>query len=260
MMARAAEDYLTAWHGRHANATHVFAGMRDDAGCTSYERLTALVAPDHVVLDIACGAGELLALVPDTALRFGVDICEPELALAAARLPSVGFVRARAQSLPFADRSMDAVVCHMALMLMDDPDAVLEECRRVLRPGGVFGAIANRPTEPDAVAKLVLGALRDALRCGDASRRPPPLGDPRTHDAAALTRLLGSYFTNVTAEIFTVSQPVARADLWSFMVRSIYGLDAIADEEGTRILASLTLPDPVCWTVPMVQVQGRATV
>ena len=148
-MARAAEDYLTAWHGRHANATHVFAGMRDDAGCTSYERLAALVAPHHVVLDVACGGGDLLALLPgETSPRFrlGVDICEPELALGAARLPAVGFTRARAQALPFADQSVDAVLCHMALMLMDDPDAVLEESRRVLRQGGVFGPspIAHR--------------------------------------------------------------------------------------------------------------------
>jgi len=145
----------------------------------------------------------------------------------------------------------------MALMLMDDPDAVLHECRRVLRPGGVFGAIANCPTAPDALAQLVLGALKVAFSEGDVSRRPPSLGDPRTHDATALTRLLGLYFTTVTAETFTVSQLVPRADLWSLMVQSIYGLDVIADDEGTRILARLTLPELVPWTVPMVHVHGH---
>jgi ubiquinone/menaquinone biosynthesis C-methylase UbiE len=177
--------------------------------------------------------------------------------LGAARLPAVRFFRARAQALPFADQSMNTVLCHMALMLMDEPDVVLQESRRVLRPGGVFGAVTNRPTAPDAIVQLVLGALRDALRAGDASRRPPSLGDPRTRDASALTRLFESHFTDVTTQTFTVAQLVSRVDLWSFMVQSIYGLDAITDEEGTRILARLALPDPVRWTVPMVQVHGR---
>ncbi len=43
-------------------------------------------------------------------------------------------IDARAISLP--DASVDAVVMRMGLMLVDDPVAVLRECRRVLVPGG----------------------------------------------------------------------------------------------------------------------------
>ena len=125
--------------------------------------------------------GELLAWLFEAAFpgqRLGVDIFAPDLALASARLPAAYFMLARAQALPFADRSMDVVVCHMALMLMDDPDVVLAECRRMLRPNGTFAAIVNRPTEPDALARTILDALRDALRSGDITRRPPTIGDP----------------------------------------------------------------------------------
>lgn len=254
-----AEDYLTAWHGRHANAARVFAGMHDDAGLVSYERLAALVTADHVVLDIACGAGELLARLPHAAsagFRVGIDISDSELTLGSTRLPSVGFTRGRAQALPFADGCIDVALCHMALMLMDDPDLVLAECRRVLRPGGVFAAITNRLTALDAVAALVVGALRGALREGDISRRPPTIGDARTQGAAPLAALVSSYFADVTVEPFAVSQLVPREALWSFMVQSIYGLDAVADEVGAGILAGLDLPEQVLWTVPMVQVRG----
>ena len=44
--------------------------------------------------------------------------------------------RAAAASLPFADGEVDAVVCTLVLCTVPQPDAVLAEARRVLRPGG----------------------------------------------------------------------------------------------------------------------------
>lgn len=255
-----AEHYLNAWHRRHPDATRVFAEMRDNTGRTSYERLATLGTPERTILDLACGAGGLLALLHQAVAPrrlLGVDLCEPELALAASAVPVAGLMRARAQALPLADESVDVVLCHMALMLMDSPDAVLRECRRVLRPGGVLGTITNSPTMPDGVVMTVLHGLRDALRAGDPSRQPPTLGDTRTHGAAELAPLIGSYFVDVNAEEFRVAQEVPRDELWSFMVQSIYGLDAISDVEGARVLSCLDLPDLVTWEVPMVQMLAR---
>ena len=59
-------------------------------------------------------------------------------------------------------------------------------------------------------------------------------------------------------EQFAVTQRVPRGELWPYLVSSIYGLDAIPAQEGKEILADLPLPDPVPWTVAMIQVQGRA--
>jgi demethylmenaquinone methyltransferase/2-methoxy-6-polyprenyl-1,4-benzoquinol methylase len=48
----------------------------------------------------------------------------------------VSLVGARAEDLPFADGSFDAVMFSFLLRYVDDPQATLSELARVLRPGG----------------------------------------------------------------------------------------------------------------------------
>jgi SAM-dependent methyltransferase len=43
-----------------------------------------------------------------------------------------------AESIPLPDESVDEVICSLVLCTVEDPDAVLSEVRRVLRPGGRF--------------------------------------------------------------------------------------------------------------------------
>jgi SAM-dependent methyltransferase len=121
-----AEGYLHAWHSRHADASRVFIEARDPDGRSSYERLATLASPGACVLDVACGTGALLARVGATVSStqlVGVDFCQSELRLARGRLPGVALYAARAQALPLTDAAFDLVVCHMALMLMDNPEA-----------------------------------------------------------------------------------------------------------------------------------------
>ena len=255
------EAYLHAWHSRHADASRVFIEARDPDGRSSYERLATLASPGTSVLDVACGTGALLARVGAGALSthlVGVDFCQSELRLAQVRLPGVALYAARAQALPLADASFDLVVCHMALMLMDNPERALAESWRVLRRGGTFSAITNLPAAPDEIAKTILGALRSRWKAASPSLPAPPLGDTRTHDTATLLPLVSAYFQHVVVEPFAVTQRVSRRELWPYLVNSIYGLDAIPAHEGEEALADLALPDPVPWTVAMLQVQGRA--
>ena len=42
------------------------------------------------------------------------------------------------ESLPFSDASFDTAVTTLVLCMVRDPDAVVREVRRVLRPGGAF--------------------------------------------------------------------------------------------------------------------------
>lgn len=44
----------------------------------------------------------------------------------------------RGEEIPFADSSFDTAVCTYTLCSVDDPARVLEELRRILRPGGVL--------------------------------------------------------------------------------------------------------------------------
>jgi SAM-dependent methyltransferase len=99
--------------------------------------------PDSRVLDLGCGTGSSLrVLVP--ALRggmaVGVDLVSEALRRAAAAIGEAdrtGLVRADLkQSLPFADASFDRVLCHNVLEFLPDPQALLGEAYRVLRPGG----------------------------------------------------------------------------------------------------------------------------
>src|SRR5689334_3979027 len=138
MQSSATETYLAGWHHRHAGACRpVFLGARSADGRTSYERLANLVADGEAVLDLGCGDGTLLEMIrtaaPNARLS-GIDLSDGELALARERLPDAVLHRARAQELPLEDASVDLVVCHMALMLMDEPERVLAEARRVLCP------------------------------------------------------------------------------------------------------------------------------
>ena len=101
----------------------------------------ARVAPTDRVLDIATGGGHTaLAFAPHAAA-----VCAHELALGmlnAARiyLDSKGapasYVAGDAESLPFADSSFDIVSCRIAQHHFPDVFRFMQECARVLRPGG----------------------------------------------------------------------------------------------------------------------------
>lgn len=118
----------------------------------SYDRLAAAVPAGARVLDLACGDGALLSRIPGA---IGVDLSREELALARGIV-----VRARAQALPFADASFDAVTCHLAFMLFDQLERVVTELARVLVPGGVVlavhggGPVAN-PAPDDAFPTFI---------------------------------------------------------------------------------------------------------
>jgi ubiquinone/menaquinone biosynthesis C-methylase UbiE len=260
MPASPTESYLRAWHSRHADASSLFADAHDANGLSSYQRLARLATADASVLDLACGSGVLLGLIRESAPRaalVGIDFTMEELRLARGRVPDAHLSCASAQALPLSDASVELVVCHMALMLMDDADRVLAEVRRVLREGGTFSAVTNRPMVADEIGRTVLRALRPLGDASDAHLRTPPLGDVRTYEGAALSELAGAHFATVSVEPFEVTQHVARRDLWRFLVKAIYGVDAIPEDEGTRVLDELDLPDPVPWTVAMVQLHCR---
>ena len=53
----------------------------------------------------------------------------------------VHLVQGRAESLPFADASFDAVTFTYLLRYVDDPAATLAELARVLRPGGSMASL-----------------------------------------------------------------------------------------------------------------------
>ncbi len=92
----------------------------------------------HIV-DVGCGMGASVAYLRD---RFhfkvlGCDISE-KLLKGNNRFVSLPLVLASAEQLPVATGTCDGVLCECVLSLIAEPDRVLAEFFRVLRPGGCF--------------------------------------------------------------------------------------------------------------------------
>lgn len=119
----------------------------------------ATLLPGERVLDLACGTG-LVTLAAARAVgpsgqALGTDLSGEMVALAAQQarrqgVPNAGFTRMDAEQLAVADGSVDVVLCSLGLMYVPEPQRVLNEARRVLRPGG----------------RLVVSVWGERARCG----------------------------------------------------------------------------------------------
>lgn len=115
------------------------------------------------VLEVGVGTGLSLPLYPASCRITGIDISEAMLEVARRRvarerLSNVeSIVVMDAQNLQFDDNSFDVVMAQYVVNTVPDPDAVLDEMWRVLRPGGEL-IIVNR-IGADRGARLKLERL-----------------------------------------------------------------------------------------------------
>ena len=105
--------------------------------------------PDARVLDVATGTGAVaLELVEQYGCSVvGIDRSAEMLAAAGTRIAARGLTsqielhEARAEALPFAEASFDALTVTYLLRYVDDPAATLRELARVVRPGGTVAML-----------------------------------------------------------------------------------------------------------------------
>jgi SAM-dependent methyltransferase len=108
----------------------------------------------RTLLDVACGTGIVTRRLASgrPGLRVtGVDAAYEMARMAAARMPG-SVVLADSRRLPFPDGEFDAVTSVWLLHLVDSPEdvrAVVAECARVLRPGGVYVTTVDKTAAHD---------------------------------------------------------------------------------------------------------------
>jgi 2-polyprenyl-6-hydroxyphenyl methylase/3-demethylubiquinone-9 3-methyltransferase len=95
------------------------------------------------VLDLGCAGGFMAeALAKRGAAVTGIDPAAQAIAAARAHAADEGLnIRydvGVGENLPYAENAFDAIVCVDVLEHVDDLDRVIQECARVLRPGGLF--------------------------------------------------------------------------------------------------------------------------
>jgi SAM-dependent methyltransferase len=212
------DGYLAAFHAERPGVTEdVLADASADDGRNPYGWLAQALPRDGVVVDVACGSGPLASR---TSRWIGLDRSLAELGRATPIAPGRA-VLADAACAPMRAGSADAVVCSMALMLLDDPGAAVAEMARLLRAGGRFAALvpATAPLTPRDRMRYV--RLLAALRLRRLPfRHPDVLADPRPLLAPA-------GLTVVSGDRRRFAYPLAEPGHARLWVRSLYlpGLD-----------------------------------
>ena len=143
----------------HAEVNRVF--VRDFLELAGSARVDA----DPHVLDVGTGTARIpLELCrQDASWRVtAVDLSCEMLKLADRNVAAAGFrgrvqaIYANARRLPFADEGFPAVMSNSIIHHIPEPEPVLAEMRRVLRPGGaLFVRDLLRPQDEDALERLV---------------------------------------------------------------------------------------------------------
>jgi len=244
-------DHLRTVHQEHTGFTEVCASScRDEAGRNSYEWLAELV-PDNeslCVLDLACGSGPLLKILFDRNRNLnlkGIDMCPEELALAKTRLINTGvnLIESKAQNLKgINDNSIDIVLCHWALTLMDPITPVLDEIRRVLASEGRFAALVDGPMNAapgyTEVHDLIYSYVQEEI----PSYGEIDLGDPRIRGSESLSNLAHKAFpeANVTIETNVVSMEGPVTQVAEIVAGFFYAAFVLKPEKRKLMITSLS--------------------
>lgn len=155
--ARASYNRLSRWYDVIAGSTEK--KYRD----WGLKKLSA--QPGESILEIGFGTGHCLVslakAVGPTGQVIGLDISDGMLAIARGRLQAEGLGDrvdlhlGDAAKLDFIqDASLDGVFMSFTLELFDNPEIprVLQECHRILKPGGKLAVVSMSKTDPPGAA------------------------------------------------------------------------------------------------------------
>ena len=158
--------------------------------------------PGSLVVDVACGTGDLCRELAAASLRpIGLDF---SLGMLRAARTDAPLVQGDALATPFGPASMDGVTCGFALRNVADIDRLFGEMARVVRPGGRVGILeVSEPVNPLLRAghavyfRRVVPAVGALLSDGSAYRWLPRSVSYLPEPAALMGMLAVAGFTAV---------------------------------------------------------------
>jgi phosphatidylethanolamine/phosphatidyl-N-methylethanolamine N-methyltransferase len=138
------------------------------------------------VLEVGVGTGLALPLYGDGVAVTGIDFSEEMLAKAQAKVAAQGLSRVAAlrqmdaRTLDFPDAAFDGVAAMHILSVVPEPERVMAEIARVLRPGGIV-VVTNHFARTGGVlaaVERVAAPLSDLLGWHSDFDRARILGEP----------------------------------------------------------------------------------
>ena len=173
-----------SYHGRGGDGYDMT--RRADAALSDMLVAALALSPQGHYLDIGCGTGNYtIALAAQGGDWVGLDPAAAMLARARAKAPSLSWVEARAEALPFASGIFDGLTCILALHHMADIATVFREMARVMRTGAKLVIFTATPTQARA---CWLAAYFPDMIARDASCLPSLAAIDAAAQAAGLAR------------------------------------------------------------------------
>jgi phosphatidylethanolamine/phosphatidyl-N-methylethanolamine N-methyltransferase len=133
---------------------------------------TAARAIGGRILEVGVGTGLSFDDYDETTEITGIDLSAPMLAkarekMASGRYPYVRDVqRMDAHHMSFADASFDCVVAQFVITLVANPEQVLSECHRVVKPGGRIILVNHLYSETGVAAAVERWAAQRTRKLG----------------------------------------------------------------------------------------------
>lgn len=123
------------------------------------------------ILDVGCGTGVIEAeIAPHYSFMIhGLDINGQYLSYAESMGRSANYTQADAYHTPYETGTFDACICHFFLLWITNPVQVLNEIKRITKPGGKIAAIAepdyggriDYPSDLEVIGRMQTNSLRE---------------------------------------------------------------------------------------------------
>jgi phosphatidylethanolamine/phosphatidyl-N-methylethanolamine N-methyltransferase len=120
------------------------------------------------ILEVGVGTGLSFSDYDDTTEIVGIDLSAPMVAKARERMAGGAFPHVRdvmvmdAHDMRFPEASFDCVVAQFVVTLVANPERVLDECARVVRPGGEIILVNHLYSERGVAAAVERWCARPA--------------------------------------------------------------------------------------------------